>query len=61
MFHKFHLQWRGLIASEAVELVAEALVVSTSTTALDSVSQGIIKDDQGLTTMDGRRGMQMVL
>ena len=47
---------------ETVELVAEAPVVSTSTTALDSVSQGIIQDDhQGFTTMDGRRGMQMVL
>ena len=55
------LQWRGLIAAETVELVAGGLVVSTSTTALDSVSQGIIKDDQGFTTMDGRRGMQMVL
>ena len=48
---------------ETVELVAEAPVVSTSTTALDSVSQGIIQaqDDQGFTTMDGRRGVQMVL
>ena len=46
---------------ETVELVAEAPVVSTSTTALDSVSQGIIQDDPGFTTMDGRRGMQMVL
>ena len=51
------LQWRGLIALETVELVVEAPVVSTSTTALDSVSEGIIKDDQGFT----RRGMQMVL